>query len=601
MCGIAGAFAWSPTAPVIDRAEMRRVRDRMAARGPDGTGEWFSDDGRVAFMHRRLAIIDLSNAGLQPMFSADRRYAIVFNGEIYNYRELRQSLVERGCKFASDSDTEVLLQLYALDGRAMLPQLRGMFALAIWDSVAKQLFLARDTFGIKPLYYTVESGRIRFASQVKALLETDVDRSRSPAGRVGFYLWGSVPEPHTLYRSIRALPAVHSMTVDERGALPAQPFETVRSLIEVAANKPRTVSHQAAFDAIADAVRDSIRAHQVADVPVGLFLSAGLDSSMLADVSTAMGYRTQSLTVGFREYVGTIGDEVPLAESIARVVGTQHQTSWIGRSDFEEDREKIFDAMDQPTIDAINTWFVARAAKAAGLKVALSGLGGDELFGSYPSFRDVPRMRLLASPFANAPTLGKSLRRAMSFALPRFVSPKYAGIPEIGATSEGAYFLRRGLFMPWELRELIGGAEAERGLSELGFPHAYANEVPQTRSWRSIVSGLESSLYMRNQLLRDADWAGMAHSIEIRVPFVDRVLLQACTPYLIGQRAPKKAQVAKAIGTRLSPNVIGRRKTGFTVPVRDWLMADASRDESKKSMRNRGLRGWAQFVEAHFQ
>jgi asparagine synthase (glutamine-hydrolysing) len=600
MCGIAGAYAWSASSLAIDREEMRRVRERMAARGPDGVGEWFSDDGRVALMHRRLAIIDLSESGLQPMHSADGRYAIVFNGEIYNYRELRDELIRDGVNFVSNSDTEVLLALYAQRGEAMLTALRGMFAFAVWDKTARSLFMARDTFGIKPFYYTVEAGRVRFASQVKALLQSDVDRSPSNAGSLGFYLWGSVPEPHTLYRNIRALPAGHWLRIESNGQSTLREFESVKRLVETAAETRITISRDESLEAIAEAVRDSVRAHQVADVPVGLFLSAGLDSSMLADVSTREGYNTQSITVGFSEYVGTANDEVPLAESVARLVGTQHRTAIIGREAFEQDRDALFEAMDQPSIDGVNTWFVARAAKEAGLKVALSGSGGDELFGSYPSFRDVPRMQRFARAFAHTPALGRAARKTLSTLLPSSVSPKYAGIPEYGATAHGAYFLRRGLFMPWELRDAFTAHEVQSALGELDFPHALAQYTPNVASSHAIVSALETSLYMRNQLLRDADWAGMAHSLEIRVPFVDKKLLTSVMPYLIRHLSIKKADIARGTGKHLTPDLIGRPKTGFTVPVREWLQGDTQGAEASGNS-DRGLRGWAKNVLGRFQ
>ena len=208
MCGIAGIYAYRPAAGQVDRQELRRIRDHMRARGPDGSGEWSAEDGRLAFGHRRLAIIDLTDAAAQPMTSADGRLVVTYNGEIYNYRSLRQDLEARGRQFRSDSDTEVLLQLYAEKGDAMVHDLRGMFAFALWDASRRRLLLARDPFGIKPLYYADDGSCLRFASQVKALQAGGgVSRAPEPAGIVGFYLFGSVPEPYTLYEQIRSVPA----------------------------------------------------------------------------------------------------------------------------------------------------------------------------------------------------------------------------------------------------------------------------------------------------------------------------------------------------------------------------------------------------------
>ena len=212
MCGISGIYAFNPSAPPADRVDLRAIRDHMVARGPDGHGEWFSSDGRIAFGHRRLAIIDLTEGGAQPMSSADGQLVITFNGEIYNYQALRKTLEAQGHVFRSDSDTEVLLHLYQAKGDAMLQDLRGMFAFAVWDARKQAMLLARDAFGIKPLYYTNGNSTLRFASQVKALLAGgQIDTTPEPAGHAGFFLWGSVPAPFTLYRGIRALPAGHCM------------------------------------------------------------------------------------------------------------------------------------------------------------------------------------------------------------------------------------------------------------------------------------------------------------------------------------------------------------------------------------------------------
>jgi asparagine synthase (glutamine-hydrolysing) len=225
MCGIAGLFAYHPAAPSVDRAALQRTSAHMAARGPDAQGEWVAADDRVALAHRRLAIIDLSPGGAQPMASADGQLVISFNGEIYNHRELRAALEREGAVFRSHSDTEVLLQLYARKGRAMLPLLRGMFAFALWDGRSRSLLLARDAFGIKPLYLADDGRTLRLASQVKALLAGGgIDTAPEPAGHAGFFLWGSVPEPYTLYRGIRSLPAGHSQVFDARGPQPPEAF-----------------------------------------------------------------------------------------------------------------------------------------------------------------------------------------------------------------------------------------------------------------------------------------------------------------------------------------------------------------------------------------
>src|SRR5436190_12491551 len=277
MCGIAGIYAYHYAANAVDRAELQRVRDHMVARGPDGLGDWYSQDGRVGLGHRRLTIIDLSERGAQPMTSADGKLVVTFNGEIYNYRQLRASLEARGCIFRTQTDTEVLLHLYAAKGEAMVDDLRGMFAFGLWDTDRNALLLARDPHGIKPLYYADDGWTFRFASQVKALLAGGrVSRDPEPAGTVGFFLFGSAPEPFSLYREIRALPAGCTQWVDAGGPREPKPyFNIARVLADAPAlNEPAQARVRAA-------ALDSVSAHLLADVEVGLFLSAGVDSGAL--------------------------------------------------------------------------------------------------------------------------------------------------------------------------------------------------------------------------------------------------------------------------------------------------------------------------------
>jgi len=276
MCGIAGIFAYREAAAPVDADELLRIRDSMRRRGPDGEGLWRQDAGRAGLAHRRLAIIDLSAAAAQPMVSADGRYRIAFNGEIYNYRELRRELEAAGLRFVTNSDTEVLLQLYAMQGEAMLPRLRGMYAFAVWDELERRLFLARDPFGIKPLYYADTGGALRFASQVKALLAGGGLRATpDAAGWAGFYIWGAVPEPLTTCEQVKALPAGAWLTV-EPGKSPAIGFHY--SLADEIGRAAATANGPAQDAAgLQRALEDSVAAHLVADVPVGMFLPAGVD------------------------------------------------------------------------------------------------------------------------------------------------------------------------------------------------------------------------------------------------------------------------------------------------------------------------------------
>lgn len=591
MCGIAGIFAYDPKSAPVDRDELLRVRDHMQARGPDAADMWIAENGRVGFAHRRLAIIDLSPGGAQPMHDPETGNWIVFNGEIYNHHQLRAQLIRDGIATRTLSDTEVLLKLYAQKGAAMLTQLRGMFALAIWDARQQHLFFARDVYGIKPLYIADDGHTLRFASQVKALLVGTVDTRPEPAGHAGFLLWGSVPEPYTLYRGIRAFPPGHWMTVANGRRSEPVAFD---SLSQRLARLPTAAAQdsQQALQQIADAVRDSVAAHMVADVPVGVFLSAGLDSTMLAACAAKLG-ELRSVTLGFDEYANTTYDEAVLAGEVANRLGAQHTLHRISGADFAKDRAHLLRAMDQPSIDGINTWFVSKAAASQGLKVALSGIGGDELFGSYPSFAQVPKLYNTLRRFGGVPLLNRTVRMGLAAVSGLLPSPKYAGLLEYGSSLGGAYLLRRALYMPWEIASVVGRDMATEGLQQLDTQAALAACKQGIGSQRLAITALESQWFMRNQLLRDADWAGMAHSLELRVPFVDTTLLDRFIEIPSLNPLQEKAMIARTVAPELPEAILTRPKTGFAVPIHQWLNPGAHHSVNRH-------REWAGQLYQHF-
>lgn len=603
MCGIAGSFAYRQTEAAVDNAELTKMSQAMRARGPDGHGTWLSQEHRVGFVHRRLAIIDLSDNGKQPMFDRSTGNCIVFNGEIYNFAELRAELERVGHQFQSCSDTEVLLKLYAVYGSEMVHRLRGMYAFAIWDDSKRGIFLARDPFGIKPLYYADDGKCFRFASQVKALIAGgQVSTTPNPAGQVGFYLWGHVPEPYTLYKEIAALPAGNSLWIDVAGRQQQKQFLSVSQLISEASQLGKCatpLSSGEAEEELRAALKESVKRHLVSDVPVGLFLSAGLDSATLAALSVEQQNivdsvdRLRTITIGFAEYANTSDDEVPLAEVIAQHYGTEHMSRWVNKDQFSERLGHLVRSMDQPSIDGVNSYFVSLAAKEAGVKVAFSGLGGDEIFAGYSSFREIPRMVRLLRPVSRVPGLGHGFRLFATPLLKHFTSPKYAGLLEYGGGYDGAYLLRRGLFMPWELPGVLDGELVKEGWGQLNALTHLQQNVSGIDSSRLRVSALETNCYMRNRLLRDTDWASMAHSVEVRVPLVDIELFRTVS-YLVGNGRPlDKMSMAAMPSNPLPDNVLRRKKTGFSIPVQDWLLGAPG---SAGTMAGAGLRSWANFL-----
>ncbi len=592
MCGIAAIFSYGE-APQVSADELMAIRDAMTARGPDGCGLWISDDRRLALAHRRLAIIDLSEAGAQPMTTPDGRLSVVFNGEIYNYKELRASLEQKGNLFHSHSDTEVLLHLYADLGPEMVHRLRGMFAFVIWDSQKQGIFLARDPFGIKPVYYADDGSTIRIASQVKALLAgKSIDTTPDPAGHVGFFLWGSVPEPHTLYKNIRALPAGSTLWVDNTGKKALNNYCSISTELKNAVASDFELDGEATREYLGKILLDSVRHHFVADVPVGIFLSSGLDSVTLTALASEMETKDiNTITLAFKEYRGTERDESISAESLAKYYGTKHQTCLISLKDFQDDLSHLLEVMDQPSINGVNCYFISKIAAQTGLKVAISGLGGDELFGGYPSFKKIPDLVKFLGPTRHVPFLGRSFRRLTQDIAGRFFSPKYAGLLEYGGSYGGAYLLLRCLFAPWELPAVLGEDLFQEGWRQLQPLLRLEETVEGIRPNNLKVSALEMSWYMRNQLLRDADWAGMAHSLEIRVPLIDVVLLRRLAPLLAANRPPAKKDMALAPSKAIPAEILHRKKTGFSIPVQEWLVQEKNGNQQKWS-----LRSWARTV-----
>jgi asparagine synthase (glutamine-hydrolysing) len=584
MCGIAGQYSFASNYARIDSDELRRIRDHMTARGPDGSGLWISDDGRVGLAHRRLSILDLSEAGAQPMADETGEIFVTFNGEIYNYPELRSELEGMGCRFSSHCDTEVLLHLYRERGLKMFGALRGMFAFALWDARERRLILARDAFGIKPLYIADDGCSVRFASQVKALLAGGAVKMKpSAAGHVGFLLWGSVPEPYTLYETIRSVRAGHYVVYGDRGLQSQGCFCRIRDVLAEGESEAYRSSEESAGE-LREVLLDSVRHHLLADVPVGIFLSSGRDSTAIAALASECGGDLRTFTLGFDEFRGTAEDETPLAEAVARQFGFRHITKWITSA--ELDPERLMSAMDQPSLDGVNSYLIAKFAAEAGFKVALSGLGGDEMFRGYPTFQRIPLAEKWLRKIPRIP----ALTRILNLILPE-TKRKYAGVLEYGRSYAGAYLLSRCLNVPWRLKDLLEPSFLLEGWGALDPEVALADSIEGIHSNQGRVSALEMEWYMRNQLLRDIDWASMAHSLEVRVPLVDLSVLKV----VARRRSPwSKHDLAMTPLHALPKEVIRKRKTGFCVPTVEWASDKVGLRDGIK------LQPWASYLYQQF-
>jgi len=580
MCGIAGiALTADSTLPDM-RERLLAMGNAMLHRGPDDSGIYISPDGQVGLVNRRLAIRDLSPAGHMPMSNPAEDIWITYNGEIYNTDELRPELERLGHTFRSTSDTEVILRGYEAWGSAIVPRLRGMFALAIHDNRpqnagAVRILIARDHIGIKPVYYCRTATAVVFASELKALLASGlVSRAIDPAGLVGYLLTGSVPNPHTIYRGVRGLEPAHYLAFDAAHAnteAPTQYWSLPTDCAEV-------TSLDDAAEQMRELLAEAVRIRLVSDVPLGAFLSGGLDSSSVVALmrqATDGPLRTCSMIFEEATY-----SEAPYARAVAQAVGAEHFERVITFEDVRREFDHIMSAMDQPTVDGVNTYFVSQTARQAGLTVALSGLGGDELFGGYRNtFQDTPRV-LHALQWAQRVPGGSQLAHSATHLLPN--RRRWARIQDAlhrPASLASAYLTRRGLFSQSEVKRLVlpeiwaeaMAFEPLRHIAERADGHNGRNA--DVFAW---ISRAELRTYTHHQLLRDTDVMSMIHSLEVRVPLLDRALVEAAlrlpTWTKTGDPERPKPLLARAMEPYLPEKVLARRdKQGFTFPFAEWL------------------------------
>ncbi len=575
MCGIAGVFSYKQLLNV-NELEIEKMCNYMHFRGPDSSGNWFSEKKDIGLGHTRLSIIDLTSRAAQPMNSSKNHLTIVFNGEIYNYIELKEMLQQHGYIFSSNSDTEVLLNLYDKYGHEMVNHLKGMYAFAIWDEINSGLFIARDPYGIKPLYYSDYNGVFRFSSVVKGLLSTNaIPNDNDPAGIVGFYLQGYVPEPYTTYKHIKSLDAGSTLWIKRNSKKEIKKFFSIAKCFYDGCNNPYSLAddHQ---EILRDSFHKSISRHLVSDVPIGAFLSAGIDSCSIVGVAAPMlqklNQNLHTLTLGFDEFKGTINDETVYAKEVANLFNTSHKTEIIDKDLFEANISHILNIMDQPSVDGINTWFVSLAAKNIGLKVMLSGLGGDELLGGYSSFYKIPRAMNFFKYFKYMPKFC-DITESMGIKLNNylFMNPKYVSLLKYSKSFSSSYFIYRALFLPWELKEILDPDLIDDGIKSLNLIELMQDKINTSSSEKSIISSLESAFYMRNQLLRDSDWASMDNSIELRTPLVDIDLLKTVSRIPLNNNQSLKKMLALSTFKPLPSNILDKRKTGFSTPIEKWM------------------------------
>ncbi len=591
MCGIFGIASHNGRVPAD---VLERATQSLAHRGPDDSGTMIVRDDaeepvEIGLGNRRLAILDLSPSGHQPMHDPETGNWIVYNGEIYNFREIRARLQQQGFNFRSQSDTEIILKSYACWGEQCLQEFRGMFAFAIWDARRHALFLARDPMGIKPLYFFNSDRYFVFSSEARTLLDTGlVPRRIDPIGLSGYMNFGSVYEPHTLVEGVRGLGPGSYLTWHAGRIKQSEYWSLANSRsdeIEGDDSSRNGEQRERCEAEIAHLLDESVRMQMVSDVPVGVFLSGGIDSSALVAILSRNGVRPATFSIVFRESDYSEGQH---SRAVAERFHTDHHEITVSQQDFFAAIDPAISAMDLPSIDGINTFFISERARAAGVKVALSGLGGDEMFAGYSSFRNVPRLQRLAHTAQRIP---QALRALLAYALAAFApsndqNRKLLALARNGRTVNHPYFLSRTLFAPQQQEELTHAQY--RDVFEL-FEKDLSEILDQARRLDPVnsVSYLEARCYMLNTLLRDSDFMSMAQGLEVRVPLIDHQLARRTLalpgPWKLSGSTPKPL-LLRALRAELPTEIVHRPKRGFTMPFEYWLR-DALRPQIEQSLR----------------
>ncbi len=570
MCGI---FGFVGRRDAAERLDLEAVTDSLRHRGPDGHGLFRGvcrrpdqSDLACAMAHTRLAILDLTAAADQPMSTSDGRYTMVYNGEVYNFADIRRDLEAEGTEVRSTGDTEVVLKAYARWGEDAVQRFRGMFALAIWDAVEGRLFAVRDRLGIKPLYYAVTPAGMAFASEVNALLAAGVSSRRlSVPGLVGYLRFGSVQEPDTLVEGIRALPAARMLHYEDGRA-------SERQYWTFPPPQSRQVTFGEAVEEIRPVLADAVRLRLVSDVPLGVFLSGGIDSSVITGLAArALDHPVHTFTVTFDEHDY---NEAAWASEVAAEFGCDHHQVHLPAARAVGEIDDAMAAFDQPSADGLNTWFVSKAAREAGLRVALSGLGGDEVFAGYGAFRTFGPLRKIGRfagliPARAFRTLDKAFERLGG-------SPRVSralSIAAAGGNGRSTYAAIRCMFTDSQILRLVSPALRSAVDEEFSRPYEALSESLGDANPVNEYSRRELTSYLRNTLLHDTDIMSMSHGFEVRVPLIDHVLVEKTLTLPGGVKLRPPAQKALLVNAAppLPDSVSRRPKMGFLLPLDAWF------------------------------
>jgi asparagine synthase (glutamine-hydrolysing) len=548
--------------------------------GPDDEGIYADEENHLVLGHRRLSLIDLSNCGHQPMSYAEGRYEITFNGEIYNYKELKSELQRAGACFKTNSDTEVILAAFAIWGTASFNRLNGMFAFALWDKENKKLYLVRDSSGIKPLYYAATEKGLAFASEIRGFKPIPYLQEENDLWPVYLMAYGFLPEPVTTLKQAKPVPKGSYICYDVKTDSCKTSFYKTYQYSEEFSNREEII------EKIKDTLSNAVKRNLIADAPLGVFLSGGIDSGIIALLAKSSGTGLNTLSIYFDNEQFS---EKKYQDILLDKMGVQHNQFLLSEAEFHKNLPDVFDSMDQPGSDGINTWFISKYARQNGLKAVLSGIGADELYGGYPSFKRIHKVLLLEKIPSRLLNAGKytSLRKL-----------RRAGYLSLGGTV-GKYLFLRGQFIPNEIASHLNMEEAQvwNILQDVEYPDINTLTPENQASW------METNIYMQNQLLRDADTMSMAHGVEIRVPFLDSEFIDLTLKIKSAVRYPgdrNKQLLIDAFTDILPEPVWNRTKMGFSFPFKEWFSRNELVRESVNEIYYESFIGgtihWSQFL-----
>ncbi|MBS1627440.1 MAG: asparagine synthase (glutamine-hydrolyzing) [Bacteroidetes bacterium] len=550
MCRIAGVISKKINP---DEAFITQMRDSMQHGGPDGCGVYINKELGLAFGHRRLALIDLSPLGIQPMMDKEERIVIIFNGEIYNYQEIKDKLLAKGYNFKSSSDTEVIIYAYIEWGTDCFQHLNGMFALVLLDKLTNKLILARDHAGIKPLYYYLKNNELYFASEVRAFKTINPSWQENSEWKKYFLLFGHLPEPITTLQDIQPLEKGTFLEID------LNTWNTRQESFHKLYYNYTIYKEEEALPLIKETLQKSVQRHLISDAPIGLFLSGGIDSSLLTLLAQPFvnnNLHTLSIIFDNEKF-----SEKQYQNIIIQKTKAQHKSFLVTENEFRQSIPDIIKAMDQPSNDGINSYFICKYARQYGLTAVLSGLGADELFGGYQSFNRTKAVGMInwlpEFIFEIANIFPDDRRKKINFLQLK--------------DALGEYLFNRGFFVPAQIAQLLDCTEKElyNLLDNVRLPLFTEKLLPLEK-----ISYIETNLYMQNQLLKDTDYMSMWHSLEVRVPFLDKELinlLYSIVPEIRYNPNQIKHLLIKAFKNELPETIWNRPKQGFVFPFEMWM------------------------------